>query len=176
VIAGCKTMLVLLLSRSCDLDKPTRKHFLVAPVIAVNDLQPAQRTGEKLRDLRNNDIFHWFYLPAKNPKLPESFADLTQIASLHRSFFDAVSLGKNLAARLSSLGTASLQKLLSDFYGTKFGFVTTDTCPQTARYSCSSCFYAGQRIAAPRNIVEGTAFGDCDKCGGNALWVKMPDV
>lgn len=174
VIAGCKAMFVLLLSRSCDIDKLARKHFLVAPVIAVTDLQPAQRTPEKLRDLRNNDIFHWFYLPAKNPNMPESFADLTQIASLHRSFFDAETLEKRLIARLSSLGTASLQKLLSDFYGTKFGFVATDVCPQTARYSCSSCFYAGQPTIPPRDVAEGAAFGDCDLCGANALWVKIP--
>src|SRR5215469_5790784 len=35
VVAGCREMNVMIESRSCALDNPKRKHFLVAPVIAV---------------------------------------------------------------------------------------------------------------------------------------------
>ena len=91
-----------------------------------------------------NDIFHWFYLPANVPKLPESFADLTQMLPLHQSFFDEETLSTKLDARLSATGTSALQAALSNFYGTKFGFNEADICPQKGRYACSTCFYSGQ--------------------------------
>ena len=174
VISGCKKMLIMIVSRSCDIDKHSRKHFLVAPVKPLANLEAAQKTDEKLRDIRNNDIFHWFYLPRKDEKLPESIADLSQITHLHRSFFDDETLRSNLAVRLSARGTIEFQKCLSDFYGTKFGFAPADRCPQTARYACSSCFHSGSPTFQPRNITEGELFGTCAVCGDHALWIKLP--
>lgn len=173
VIAACEKRTVMVVSRSCDIDKNSRKHFLVAPVATVDSLQTAQRTEDKLRDLRNNDIFHWFYLPA-NGGIPESFADLSQIVPLHRSFFDDALLNSSLAARLSARGTAELQSSLSDFYGTKFGFASEDACPQSARYACAACFYSGQPTPTAMDCEEGLRFGDCDYCGDGALWIKVP--
>jgi hypothetical protein len=172
IIAGCKKMQVMIVSRSCDIDKLSRKHFLVAPVIPIDSLLEAQRTEEKLRDLRNNDIFHWFYLPAKGV-LPESFADLTQMVPLHRSFFDDGTLGRNIVARLSTLGAINFQSALSDFYGIKFGFISTDTCPQAATYACASCFFSGQRAFTARRFESGVPFGDCAVCEADALWIKI---
>jgi hypothetical protein len=174
IIASCKKMRLMLVSRSCDIDKHSRKHFLVAPVVAVTALEAAQVADEKLRDIRDNNIFHWFYLPAKDPQLPESIADLSQMMTLHRSFFDDETLCTNLVARLSSAGTAALQSVLSDFYGTKFGFAPEDRCPQTAHYACSACFHAGQPTPRSRDVNEGEQFGGCGLCGENTLWVKLP--
>jgi hypothetical protein len=173
VIAACKKVQVMLISRSCDIDKPSRKHFLVAPVIAVMTLEEGQRTAEKLQSIRDNDVFHWFYLPAKGADFAESFADLSQMVHLHRSFFDADTLRAKLVARLTATGTVALQSSLSDFYGTKFGFAPEDRCPQTARYACSACFHSGRPTPQSRNIEEGRSFGNCDVCGGDALWVKV---
>jgi len=173
LISGCKKMCVMLVSRSCDIDKPSRKHFLVAPVLTVDGLQDAQKTEPKLRDLRANDIMHWFYLPAK-AGLPESFADLTQMVPLHRSFFEEETPDKKVIARLSSLGTETLEKSLSDFYGTKFGFVGKDVCPQTGRYACSACFHSGQATPRSKTFDEGNPFGDCDLCKEVTIWVKLP--
>jgi hypothetical protein len=172
VIAACKKMSVMLISRSCDIDKASRKHFLVAPVIAVATLDEGQRTEEKLQSIRDNDIFHWFYLPGKG-SLSESFADLSQMLPLHRSFFDDDTLKTSLVVRLSAAGTAALQSTLSDFYGTKFGFAPEDRCPQTARYACSTCFHSGQPTPLALNVQEGNLFGDCGLCGPQALWVKV---
>ena len=95
---------------------------------------------------------------------------------LHRSFFDEETLRASLLARLSSLGTVALQKLISDFYGTKFGFVATDNCPQTARYACASCFFSGRQECQSRTVTELEVFGECPLCGeGAVLWVKVPD-
>jgi hypothetical protein len=175
IIAHCRRRCVMLISRSCDIDKPSRKHFLVAPVVAFAELQVAQRTDEKLRDLRANDIFHWFYLPAREPNLSEGYADLSQMLPLHRTFFDGKVLRTCLIARLSALGTATLQTALSNFYGTQFGFTSKDTCPQTGRYACSSCFHSGQSHPEIRDINEGVIFGNCAICVEGAIWVKLPD-
>lgn len=164
----------MLVSRSCDIDKDSRKHFLVAPVVHIQDLPEPQRTEEKLRDLRADEIFHWFYLPEKAPRLPESFADLSQMIPIHRTFFEKDSLQGHLAARLSGEGTHGLQAALSNFYGTQFGFAPPDTCPQTARYACSACFHSGKAEPYSREVRKGETFGDCGMCRGQALWVKMP--
>jgi hypothetical protein len=174
VIVACRKMTVMLVSRSCDIDKDSRKHFLVAPVVAMDQLQPAQRSEEKLRDLRANEIFHWFYLPEKIPGLPESYADISQMVPLHRTFFDDEILRTSLVARLSSFATALFQKALSNFYGTKFGFTREDACPQTGRYACSSCFHAGESTPYSRDFVAGQFFGDCGFCREEALWIKTP--
>jgi hypothetical protein len=174
VITFCRKIHVAVISRSCDIDKANRKHFLVAPVVHVRDLKPEQRTDEKLRDLRANEIFHWFYLPEKQPNLPESFADLSQMASLHRTFFDEEILRDNFVARLSGEGTAAFQGSLSSFYGVSFGFASHDTCPQNGRYACSSCFHAGKNEPYSREVSAGNIFGDCGFCREDAMWVKMP--
>jgi hypothetical protein len=173
IIAHCRKMRVMLVSRSCDVDKLSRKHLLVSPVITVESLPQAQRTEEKLRDLRDNHIFHWFYLPAVGT-MPESYADLSVMAPLHRSFFDDETLRDNLLARLSGTGTAGLQNALSNFYGTKFGFAPPDACPQAGRYACSTCFYSGQPTQPMRHMIVGDFFGDCPNCGEDAIWVKLP--
>ncbi len=173
-IAACRKMRVMLVSRSCDIDKQARKHFLVAPVQLVADLKDEQRTEEKLRDLRANDILHWFYLPALEPGLPEAFADMTMLVPLHRSFFDEEVLRTKLVARLSSEGSAALQKSLSEYYGARFGFAWKDTCPQTATYACAACFHSGIETPQRKGMVEKTVFGPCERCGEAALWVKLP--
>ena len=174
IIAHCRKTTVMLISRSCDVDKLQRKHFLVCPVIAVGSLPEAQRTEEKLRDLRANDIFHWFYLPPKGT-FPESFADLSIMGHLHRSFFDTELLKTNLLVRLSGAGTAGFQSALSNFYGKQFGFSPPDKVPQAGKFACSSCFHAGRAAHPPKNLVEGDFFGDCPACGEEAMWVRLAD-
>lgn len=174
VIAHCKKMTVMLVSRSCDIDKDSRKHFLVAPVVAVGSLPEPQRTEEKLRDLRADEIFHWFYLPERAPRLPESYADLSQMIPIHRTFFDQDSLRVCLAARLSGEGTHAFQTALSNFYGIEFGFAPPDPCPQAGRYACSACFHSGQGIPHCREFRRDEIFGDCPMCREHALWVKLP--
>ncbi|HTR47425.1 MAG TPA: hypothetical protein VMM16_08585 [Verrucomicrobiae bacterium] len=174
IIAACRRMNVIMVSRSCDIDKDSRKHFLVAPVVAIDALKPEQRTDEGLADLRANKKFHCFYLPPKVPALPESYSDLSQMLPLHRSFFDDATLRERLIARLSGAGTIAFQRSLSEFYGTKFGFAPEDTCPQSGRYACSACFHSGQPKPYSRLVDQGKVFGDCGMCRENALWVRVP--
>ena len=174
IMAHCRKKTVMLVSRSCDVDKLGRKHFLVSPVIAIHTLPDAQKTDDKLRDIRANNIFHWFYLPAIGD-LPESFADLSVMTPLHRTFFDVELLQANLLVRLSAKGTSAFQVALSKFYGTNFGFAPPDSVPQAGRFACSACFFAGNPSPTVKELATGDFFGDCPDCGEEAMWIKFPD-
>lgn len=172
VVAGCRKTNVMIISRSCALDNPKRKHFLVAPLQAVKDLPLEQQSEGKLQELRENAIPHFFYLPPKDG-LPESYADLLRLEPVHRSFFTPEVLKTNLAARLSSAGMAALQIALSEHFGRQFGFDHEDVCPQDAEYSCSNCFHLGLPVEK-RVFVAKAAFGTCKYCGESAAWIKLP--
>lgn len=163
---------VMMISRSCALDKPSRKHVLVAPVIAVATLPQQERGEDRLRDLRENNIPHFFYLP-ETERLPESFADLLVLTPIHRTFFPTEHIATHRLAKLSSAATAALQQALSGHFGEKFGFDHEDVCPQDGRYRCSNCFHVGNGVVL-KNKAAGQPFGTCEGCGEEASWVKMP--
>jgi hypothetical protein len=175
VMAVARRTTVMIVTRSCAVDKPSTKHYLVAPVVSVGDLPEPARTPEKLEYLRNNEVFEWFYLPPRDG-FAESFADLGQMLPVHWSFLGEKPTPAGLIARLSSQGTACLQALLSDFYGTIFGFSHEDKCPQTATYVCSKCFYTGQTEITRKIIIASEIFGECPKCGKAVTWVKIPQI
>lgn len=172
ILAGARRMNVMLIPRSCALDNPKRKHFLVAPVFAIDDLPEAQRQADKLAELRKNGIPQSFYLPPWRG-LKESYADLLRMMPIHRTFFPAATLQGTLKARLSSVGTASLQTSLSRHFGMQFGFDHEDISPQSGRYSCSNCFHAGMSPQT-RQVNGGVALGLCPGCGEDAAWIKLP--
>ena len=172
VVAGCRKMNVMIISRSCSLDNSKRKHFLVAPVIAVEELEEEQRKDDKLADLRRNEIPQSFYLPAKDG-FRESYADLLHVTPIHRTFFPENSIGGVLLVRLSSAGMNALQQTISVHFGIKFGFDHEDECPQSGYYSCSNCFHSGMQ-QQKKNFEAKKPFGPCAVCGENASWVKMP--
>jgi hypothetical protein len=163
---------VMIVSRSCALDNPSRKHCLVAPVRAVATLPQQERGDDKLRDLRDNMIPHLFYLPEKE-NLPESYADLLVLTPIHRTFFSTAQIATHRLAKLSSVGMMALQQAMSDHFGIQFGFDHEDTCTQAGRYRCSNCFHVGNGVAL-KEMNANQPFGTCDGCGEEAAWVKMP--
>jgi hypothetical protein len=146
---------------------------MVAPVTAIENLPPAQKSPEKLNDLRKGNIPHLFYLPAIN-QLPECYADLLKITTVHRSFFDIEAMSHDLAARLSSVGTMALQHVLSAHFGKQFGFDCEDVCPQDGAYACSNCFHSGLHVEH-HQFNAGRPFGECPLCGDRTAFVKMPN-
>jgi hypothetical protein len=172
IVAGSIKMNLMILTRGCTLDNPNRKHFAAVPVIAIAGLAEAQRTEEKLKDLRDYEIPHNFFLPEKEG-LAESYADFLRPVTIHRSFLDESGISKQLVARLSSVGTALLQSMLSAHFGTKFGFDHEDMCPQDGNYSCSNCFHSGIQVKIKLFVVD-KPFGHCEKCGEDAMWIKLP--
>jgi hypothetical protein len=166
-------MNVMIVTRSCTLDHPGRKHFTVAPVTALDELPEAQQREDILTDLRGNQIPHKFFLPATQGGLTASFADFTKLVPVHRSFFDEKKIASQLLVPLSSMGTAALQQMLSNHFGTRFGFDHEDICPQTGTYSCSNCAHSGMQVSI-RTFADGKSFGPCEQCGEDAMWIKIP--
>jgi hypothetical protein len=64
VIGLCQLMPAMIVSRSCSLDNPKRKQFLVAPVVSLDSLPDSQKNPEMLEELRDGNIPHFFHLPA----------------------------------------------------------------------------------------------------------------
>ena len=171
-IAGCRRINVMIVSRSCSLDNPKRKHFLIAPVHAVQSLPQEQRSPGKMEELRKNGIPHFFYLPEKDGLL-ESYADFLRMEPVHRSFFTKEILQTALLARLSGTAGAAFQMAISEHFGKQFGFSQHDICPQAGEYSCSNCFHEG--LPLQRQAFDaGIEFGPCPQCGEAGAWVKMP--
>jgi hypothetical protein len=164
-------MNVMVITRGCTLDNPGRKHFVVAPLIAIDEMGEQQRTDARLKDLRQNNIPHNFYLPAFG-SMKESYADFLMLAPIHRSFFDPATVAEQVVARLSPSGAASLQRMLSDHFGTRYGFDHEDECAQDGLYSCSNCFHSGMTVKM-RKVTAGNVFGQCEQCSEDAMWVRV---
>jgi hypothetical protein len=164
VMAGAAKHRVMILSRSCNLD--WKKQIQVAPVYPVEGIE-----GLALDSLRENDNPFSFYLPAVGENMPEAYADLSQIATVHISYFRRTDA---LVKRLTSRATTALQEILSEYFAKPFGFTIEDDVPQTACYRCGNCFFEGYENALVIEIVAGGKFPPCRRCGGEGLWLKVP--
>ena len=161
VVARASKSPVMLVTQTCDLD--WRKTYQVVPIRTAAQLSP-----EKMESLRADDIGYWYHLPARPPELiEESFADLTLMTSVHRSYFkDAI-----VECRLTNAERSFFQKALSHFHGSPFGYNPSDRVPETARYGCISCFHAGGKTT--RQLKTGRTFPKCPKCDDNTMWVAI---
>src|SRR5580658_8095122 len=151
VMAGAAKHRVMILSRSCNLD--WKKQIQVAPVYPVEGIE-----GLALDSLRENDNPFSFYLPADGENMPEAYADLSQIATVHISYFRRTDA---LVKRLTSRATTALQEILSEYFAKPFGFTIEDDVPQTACYRCGNCFFEGYENALVIEIVAGGKFPPC---------------
>ncbi len=155
---------VIVLSRSCNLD--WKKNIQVAPVFSVEGLEAAA-----LESLRENDNQFSFYLPADGVGMPESYADLTRMQTVHVSYLKRTD---HLVRRLTSRAQIALQELLSEYYAKPFGFNVTDPVPQKALYRCANCFLHAEQACPMVEIDINQDFPPCATCQEKALWVKVP--
>jgi hypothetical protein len=153
----------MILSRSCNLD--WRKQIQVAPVFTVEGVEE-----KALASLRENDNAFSFYLPPDGQAMPESYADLSQVATVHVSYLRRTDY---LVRRLTSQATVELQDILSEYYAKPFGFNTKDSVPQKALYRCIGCFFSAVTECPPIEMDIGDNFPPCPTCKENALWVKV---
>jgi hypothetical protein len=173
VIGLCQLTPAMIVSRSCSLDNPKRKQFLIAPVVTLDSLADSQKSPEMLEELRDGNIPHFFHLPSAGA-LPESYADFQRITHLHRTFFRVEDLPARRLVRLSSRGMNVLQHRLADHFGLQFGFSHEDICPQDGSYSCSTCFHLGHEVIRVLSR-RGLPFGPCRTCGEGATFIKLPN-
>ncbi len=158
---GIKTRIAVL-TQSCDLVH--RNYIQVAPVYS------SDRLGDmKQQSLRLLDIVYMFYLPPNGANLPESYVDLSQIVSIHRSYLKTATA----KIQLSATATIALQTHLADFFGRPFGFNIRDLVPSPGSYVCINCFHTRLAIQQLLQVV-GEPFRPCPGCGGDALWLRLP--
>jgi len=164
VLALATKAKVMLVTQTCDLDH--RNAYQVAPIFDVSKLDEM-----KLESLRAGGIKYMLHLPSDPPRLPEeSYVDLSQITTVHKSYFRAA----QLIERLTPRAIFELQSYLAKLHGRPFGFDVRDTVPQSAEYLCINCFLAR---AAIQNVVhvEGARFSPCPSCDASAKWIKYKD-
>jgi hypothetical protein len=161
VLAKATKRAVMVITQTCDLER--RNFVQVAPVYAAQTLSP-----NKQASLEKNEVNYLFFLPIA-PSLPDkSFADLSQIMSVHNSYMKEAKLKR----RLSNEARARLQMHLANLHGRPFGFAAVDTVSQSGDYLCLRCFLTAA-VVEKGTLVAGAMFGECNRCGPSALWVKF---
>lgn len=99
VVASCKRSKALLLSHDCEIDKPSVKNWIVAPVIPLSVIP-----GGAHADIKKNKIFSFLYLPSYRDILEESVLVLNYLTTLDPDFVR----GANRVLSLSDLGRRAL--------------------------------------------------------------------
>jgi len=162
VLAKATKRAIMVITQTCDLER--RNFVQVAPVYGVRSLSESKQAS-----VERNEVNYLFYLPIAEPGIgEESFADLSQIISVHNSYIREAKLAK----RLSNEGRARLQTHLAKFHGRPFGFSFEDRVSQGGEYVCLRCFLTAA-VVEKKCLTAGTDFGGCDRCGSEALWVKI---
>lgn len=70
---------VMLISHSCDYDKPNSKFCLVAQIRPISELNPNSHGN-----LRKEGLINTIYLPRVTGKIDESYVDLRNITSIQK--------------------------------------------------------------------------------------------
>jgi hypothetical protein len=104
VAASCQVTRAMLLSHGCEIDKD-KKHRLIVLIRPVPANMPEQdRTV--IREARN---YSYFYLPAGEGPLTESYVDFRRIGTVAPQWVDS-------ATRLASLTEVARQAMLLQFF------------------------------------------------------------
>jgi hypothetical protein len=163
VAAKAKKMRVMIVTQTCDLVQ--RSFYQVAPVFPSTTLTDADKENLKLHNFN-----YMFYVPAQGEIKEDSFADLSQITDVPKTYFKA----NKVLARLSASTTLEFQMQVAEFYGRPFGFNVRDRSPHTAEFACVRCFYEQFRLQK-KPVIQGERFPQCDACG-DGLWVRISDA
>jgi hypothetical protein len=83
VVAWCKRARALLLSHDCEIDKPTAKNWIVAPIVSLSFIP-----GPSHSNAKKNKVFSLLYLPSYRDVLDESVVVLNHITTLDREFVE----------------------------------------------------------------------------------------
>ena len=157
---------VLVLSQTCDVQN---KDFVqVAPILPVS-IEGAEAEAGDLDNLIMGNIINAFWIRAHPPEIPaESFADLTLIQAVHKSYIRRLRQEQHF--RLSADRTRLLQQFITRYFGRPNSFdAQHDHAPRRGTYLCVTCFYMSGSISAT-NIEEGANFPSCGVCNGTQ-WV-----
>jgi hypothetical protein len=152
---------VMVVTQSCDLG--VRNWIQVAPIYPASTIEDAGKRDS----LGRNEIGYMFVLPEDPPRMPvTSFAELSQITSVHKSYLRRAERSVHLAPTARAL----FQKHLAVLHGRPFSYNLRDVVPQSGEYLCHACF-VNRRVIARGEHQQGQPFGECPTCGVDALWI-----
>lgn len=76
-VAEARNLLAVILTPDCELDKPSTRFWLIAPLHPISSLM-AQDQG----NIRKNKVLKYLHVPANPPHIPEAFIDLATITTV----------------------------------------------------------------------------------------------
>ena len=164
VVARLARPPVLVVSQTCDI--MNADFVAVAPIFGI---EPAEE--ELAQQLREFAVFKAFYLARHDvtPILVESYADLSLIQAVHKSYFKRLTPEQHF--RLSPAVCRKLQQHLTRLFGRPNSFdADADSAPETATYLCVSCFYIDGAVSSCQ-LDRGSEFHRCEICNGRS-WVR----
>ncbi|HWE53692.1 MAG TPA: hypothetical protein VG273_28135, partial [Bryobacteraceae bacterium] len=98
VVAKCSQKLAVVLTADCELDKSSRKKWIICPIVSLSSV------GGVTADVKKNRTVRFFFLPRCRELFDDSVAVLDQLTTVDRSFIEA---GKRLIT-LSDIGRFGL--------------------------------------------------------------------
>lgn len=105
---------VMLVSQTCDISR--RENILVCPIYKLSEFtEQSAINADTLRNLKNNKLYYWFYLPQLPGYIDESFVDLQQITPVERTSIEARM--QNVIVSLNDLGRHQVGWSLASFFG-----------------------------------------------------------
>jgi hypothetical protein len=114
VSVGVDTRRVMIISQTCDAQR--RENVIISPIYTLNEyIAASSPNADKLRTLRAGKIYYWFYLPAYQDIIEESFVDLQQVTYVPRAYVERYIEGRILS--LSDLGRHRLSWSVAGFLG-----------------------------------------------------------
>ena len=153
---------VLVLSQTCDVQ--TKDFLQVAPIY------PAEGNDEHKTRLRQGQILSAFWLPEHMPEISESYADLSLIQAVHKSYLKRISAKQHF--RVSHQRTRELQKFITRYFGRPNSYdAGADRAPIAGTYLCVACFYMNG-VVSPITRSDSQEFQLCTVCGGRAWILK----
>lgn len=166
VMARLSKRPVLVLSQTCDIS--SKEFIAVAPIHPVDGISPEQRESAI-----QGGMFEVIYLPPNaDPPFPESFADLSHLQAVHRSYVKRLLPTQHF--RLSAASTLLLQQRITRYFGRPNSFdAREDKVPGDGTYLCVGCFYFDGVISSCE-VRLGEVFPLCSTCEGHQWIRKAP--
>jgi hypothetical protein len=154
---------VIVVSQTCDISN--KDYIAVAPVHPAHLSPP-----ETIEKAKQGEIFDAFYLPAHVlPHLGESFADFSQIQSVHKSYIKRIAPEQHF--RLTEANILLLQQRITRYFGRPNSFdARVDRAPGDGVYQCIACFYV-DGVVSSCTVQKGDDLPHCETCGG-FQWIK----
>lgn len=103
---------VIIITHSCEYEKPQSTYVLVATVRPLSDFNP-----EQYDSIRNNQVYNLYWLSVHPSMSVEQCVDLRTIRRVHKRLFDPIASKLDKLVSLTKVSRLALQDQISQFFG-----------------------------------------------------------